>query len=137
MKQFLHKTVAFLMTFVVLFSTMSFTVDMHFCGDTLVDTAIFKEVKSCGIEMSTPSNEDCSVVKKDCCTDKQINYEGQDELKISFDIQTLNQQLFAVSFIYSYINDFEGLEENPNSFNDYPPPLIVRSIYKLDETFLI
>ena len=30
---------------------MSFTVDMHYCGDTLVDSAIFHKVKTCGMEM--------------------------------------------------------------------------------------
>jgi len=35
------------MAFVVLFSTMSFTVNMHYCGDTLVETAIFKKAKGC------------------------------------------------------------------------------------------
>jgi len=34
------------MAFVVLFSTMSFTVNMHYCGDTLVETAIFHKAKA-------------------------------------------------------------------------------------------
>ena len=37
MKKFLHKSMAILMAVVVLFTTMSFTVDMHYCGDSLVD----------------------------------------------------------------------------------------------------
>ena len=41
MKQLLNKILSLSMAFVVLFSTMSLTVDMHYCGDTLVDTAIF------------------------------------------------------------------------------------------------
>ena len=45
MKQFSHKIMALVMAFVVLFSTMSFTVNMHYCGDTLVETAIFHKAK--------------------------------------------------------------------------------------------
>ena len=36
-------SVSFLMAFVVLFSTISFTVDMHYCGNSLIDTAVFKQ----------------------------------------------------------------------------------------------
>jgi len=138
MKQVFHKTISLLMTFVVLFSTMSFTIDMHYCGDTLVDTAIFKKAKTCGMEMqSSTTDSDCSITKKDCCTDKEINIDGQDELKISFDKLTLDQQVFVASFVYTYTNLFEGLEKNVTSYRDYAPPLVVKTIYKLDETYLI
>ena len=125
------------MAVVVLFSTMSFTVDMHYCGDTLMDTAVFHKVKSCGMEMGKPSSEDCNITIKDCCTDEQISIDGQDELKISFDKLSSDQQLFVTSFVYSYIDLFEGLEENVTSFRDYVPPLVIRQIYKFDETYLI
>ena len=125
------------MAFVVLFSTLSFTIDMHYCGDNLVETAIFKKAKGCGMEMQSPSTKGCSITKKNCCSDKQILVDGQNELKLNFDNLTFEQQQFVTSFIYSYINLFEGLEENTTSFSEYPPPLIVRNIYKLDETYLI
>jgi len=126
------------MAIVVLFSTMSFTIDMHYCGDTLVDMAFLKEVKTCGMEMQqAASSPECSITKKGCCSDEQFTIEGQDELKISFDKLTLDQQLFVASFVYSYIIGFEELEEKPNSYNNYPPPLIVRNIQKLDEVYII
>jgi hypothetical protein len=127
-----------LMAFVVLFSTMSFTIDMHYCGDTLVDTSVFGKAHSCGMEMKkTDSTSDRSIAKKNCCNDEQIAIEGQDELKISFDKLTLDQHLFVASFLYTYINLFEGLEENVTSYKDYATPLVIRQIYKLDETYLI
>lgn len=124
------------MTFVVLFSTMSFTVDMHYCGDTLVDTAIFEKADSCGME-SAISSTDCEIVKKDCCKDVHLTKNSQDVIKYSFDDLTFNQQLQTVSFIYSYINLFEGLEKNIIPFQDYSPPLVVKNIQLLDESFLI
>jgi hypothetical protein len=126
-----------LMAFVVLFSTMSFTIDMHYCGDTLVETAIFQKAKGCGMEMENPSTSDCSITKKNCCSEEQIAVEGQDELKISFDKLTLDQKVFVASFIYTYINLFEDIDENVASYKDYAPPLVIRQIYKLDETYLI
>ena len=137
MKQIFHKISSFLMAIVVLFSTMSFTVDMHYCGDTLVDSAIFHKAETCGMEMENPSTEGCSIKIKDCCSDEQLVIDGQDELKITFDKLTFDQQVFVASFVYTYINLFEGLEENVTSYRDYAPPLVIRQIYKLDETYLI
>jgi len=125
------------MALVVLLSTMSFTIDMHYCGDTLVDSAIFHKVKSCGMEMQKPSNKDCSITKKNCCSDKQVVVEAQNELKLSSNSLSFEQQQFVTSFIYTYINLFEGVEKDINFYKDYAPPLVVRQIYKLDETYLI
>ncbi|MBV7270674.1 HYC_CC_PP family protein [Winogradskyella luteola] len=137
MKQVFHKIMSVLMAFVVLFSTLSFTINMHYCGDTLVETAVFQKAKGCGMEMQNPSSEGCSMTKKNCCNDEQIVMDGQDELKISFDSLTFEQQQFIVTFIYSYINLFEDYDEDINSFREYKPPLVVRQIYKIDESYLI
>ena len=138
MKKVCHKIVSILMSFVVLFSTMSFTIDLHYCGDTLMDTAIFQKAKTCGMEIQkTATSSDCSKAKKDCCKEEQIFVEGQDELKISFEKLSFDQQIFVASFVYSFENLFEYFEENAHTFSEYPPPLIVKSIYKLDETYLI
>ena len=138
MKQIFHKIMSSVMAFVVLFSTMSFTIDMHFCGDTLIDTAIFHKTETCGMEMeaSVPTSEN-KVSKKNCCSDKQIVVDGQDELKTSFEKLTIDQQVFIASFIYAYNNLFESVEENIKSYGDSSPSLVVKDIYKLDETYLI
>ncbi len=125
------------MAFVVLFSTMSFTMNMHYCGDTLVETAIFNKAKGCGMEMEKPSTEGCSITKKNCCNDEQLVIDGQDELKLNFDKLTFEQQQFVASFIYTYINLFEGLDKNVSSYEEYKPPLVIRQLYKIDETYLI
>ena len=136
MKQIFHKIVSISMAFVVLFSTLSFTIDMHYCGDTLVDTAIFKKAKDCGMDMQNSTTKECSMTKKNCCNDKQIFIDGQDELKISFDTLSFEQQQFVVSFIQTFINLFEGFDEEINTL-EYKPPLVVRQLYKLDQTYLI
>tara|TARA_B100001059_G_scaffold230500_1_gene264803 strand:+ start:308 stop:721 length:414 start_codon:yes stop_codon:yes gene_type:complete len=137
MKQASHKIMSLLMAFVVLFSTMSFTVNMHYCGDTLVETTLFNKAKGCGMEMEKPSTEGCSITKKNCCDDKQLVIDGQDELKLNFDKLTFEQQQFVASFVYTYINLFEGLDKNVSSYEEYKPPLVVKQIFKIDETYLI
>ena len=137
MKQIFHKISSFLMAIVVLFSTMSFTVDMHYCGDNLVETAIFHKAKGCGIEMEKPSTEGCSITKKNCCDDKQLAIEGQDEIQLQVDKITFEQQVFIASFVYTYSNLFEGLENNVSTYEEYKPPLVIRQLYKIHETYLI
>jgi len=133
-----RKIASLLMAFIVLFSTMSFTIDMHYCGDTLVNVAVFKEVKSCGMDMKqSPPTTTCSITKKDCCSEEQITFEGQDELQLSFEDLTFNQQLWVASYIYSAIDLFEALERNNNLFKEYSPPLVVKNIQLLDGVFLI
>lgn len=137
MKQIIHKILAFAMAFVVLFSTTSFALNMHYCGDTLVETALFNKAKGCGMEMQNPSTEGCSITKKNCCDDKQLVVEGQDELQLQVNKISFDQQVFLASFVYTYILLFDGIENNMSSFEAYKPPLVIRQIFKLDETYLI
>ena len=125
------------MALVVMFSTMSFTVDMHYCGSTLVDAAIFTKAKSCGMQMQAPSSTDCSVGQKNCCSNKQLTVDGQDELQVTFNNFTFEQQVFVTAFFSTYINLLEGLEDHIIPFKEYSPPLVVRDIHKLDEVYLI
>ncbi len=125
------------MVFVVLFSTLSFTVNMHYCGDTLVETAVFHKAKGCGMEMQKPSTEGCAITKKNCCENRQLVVDGQDELQLQVDTISLDQHLFIASFVYTYSNLFEGLDNNVSSYEEYKPPLVIRQLYKIDETYLI
>ena len=137
MKKIFRNIMSLVMAFVVLFSTLSFTINMHYCGGALVETAISHKVKGCGMEMEKPSTEGCSITKKNCCDDKQLAIEGQDELQLQVDKITFEQQQFIASFVYTYINLFEGLENNVSTYEEYKPPLVIRRIYKIDETYLI
>lgn len=121
------------MALLVLFSTMSFTVDKHFCGTYLVDQAVFSKAKDCGMEH--PSEGE--MITNDGCSDQQISVQGQDDLKVSFNDLDLSQQVFLSTFTYSYIGLFQELPQQLIPFSDYSPPLLVRDIQVLHETFLI
>jgi len=126
------------MALLVLLSTLSFTVDSHYCGDVLVDSSMFGSVESCGMEVQQkPSSPECDIAKKDCCNDEQIIVDGQDNLKRSFDVLEKDQQLFVAAFFYTYINLFEESQRDINSFGDYSPPPLVKDVQVLDQTFLI
>ena len=125
------------MAIVVLFSTMSFTINMHYCGDTLVEATMFDKVEGCGMEMQKPTTKDCTVIEKNCCNDKQFVVDGQDELQLQIDTISFDQQLFIASFVYTYSTLFDTLNTNKPSYQTYRSPLIDKQIFKLDETYLI
>jgi len=134
-RQAVHKMFSVVLALLVLLSTLSFTIDKHFCGETLVDSAIFSKAKTCGMEMEDAQE---TGLKKSCCKEEVDIIKGQDELKLtSFDNLKFQQQVFITSFVYSYIYPIIELKENEITFDDYPPPLIVKTIYKLDEVYLI
>ncbi|MEM9685400.1 MAG: hypothetical protein AAF934_00580 [Bacteroidota bacterium] len=138
MKEIARKIIAVLMTVVVLCSTMSFSVAIHYCGDTLVDRAIFKTAEGCGMETQNTSDPAaCNFIKKSCCSDENRVTEGQNELKIPFNTLSFKQQLFAVSFIYTYIEVFDVPKKTDILYQGHPPPLLVRDIHVLYQTFLI
>ena len=138
MKQAIQKIASLSMALIVLFSTFSFTVHKHYCGGELKATSVFLEAEKCEMEkkMAEMTCEKHAMRKK-CCEDVVEVIEGQDELKISFNDLDLTQQVLVTSFYYTYINLFEGLEENIVPFCDYSPPLVVKDIHELDEVYLI
>ena len=125
------------MTFVVLLSTMSFTMNMHYCGDSLVETVFFKDAKGCGMKMDMPMDKDCSVSKENCCSDKQITADGIDDIKQSLEHLTLKQQQFVVLLTYTYHSLFKESTQSNDTFISYKPPLVCKQIYKVDESYLI
>lgn len=138
MKSFFHKTLSIFMATLVLFTTMSFTVDMHYCGDSLIDFSLIQNAHTCGMDTEQPT-KDCEneITEKSCCTDKQVIVEGQDDLKLSIDTLNFDQQVFVASFFYTYINLFEALDSNIIPFRDYRPPILIRDIQKLHESYLL
>ncbi|WP_027125010.1 HYC_CC_PP family protein [Gelidibacter mesophilus] len=138
MNALIFKILSIKMAGLVLFSTLSFALNMHFCGDTLVDFSLFDNVKTCGMEKQK-STKDCGteLTKSTCCSESQIIMEGQDDLKLSFDTLTFEQQVFVATFYHSYLNLFEVQDENSVPFRDYNPPFVIRDIQKLHETYLI
>jgi len=110
------------MALLVLFSTFSFAIEQHYCGDELVDFAVMGHVETCGMELlQKDTATECGQIVDDCCTDEVLAIDGQKELKISFENLNLEQQQFVAAFVYTYIKLYalEAVEETP--FKYYTP----------------
>ncbi len=138
MKKVFQKITSALLACLVVCSTISFTVEKHYCGPFLIDTAIFTKAKNCGMSMGEVADKHAlKINKKTCCTDEIIMLQGQNELKISYDWLDFSQQLFITSFFHSYINIFSIPQRDDFIFVEYAPPDLIKDIYIIHEMYLI
>lgn len=127
-----QKSLSLAMVVLVLLSTVSFTMEKHFCGDVLIDTSMFSQPDTCGMDMSSITSEEQS-----CCKEEVEIVKGQDKLKkASFEDLNVHQQIFLTALVDFYVNLFEGLPELIPHRN-YVPPNLVTDIQVLDQVFII
>lgn len=131
-----HKVFSVTLSFLVLFSTLSLTIEKHFCGDKLMDVAIFTESEKCAMEAF--EIEQAKITKQSCCKDEIDVIEGLSQLTTnSFeDLDNLQKQVLT-AFSFSYLNLFEALPNLIIPHKDYAPPMLIKDIHVLDETYLI
>ena len=138
MKDFFRNITAVSLACLMLVSTMSFTINKHFCGDHLVSTSVILKADTCGMDKLAPTpKKGCSILKKNCCKDEIQLVKGLDDLKLDFSELDFQQQIFITSFVISYTNLFEGQATQIIPFKYYSPPLVVKDIQLLDQVFLI
>jgi len=140
MKKVFLNTGSVALAFILLFSTLSFTVDKHYCGSSLIGHGVFSPAKKCKSEMVSCSGEKCFQMAKEkdcCCSNKKENIKGQDELIVSsfsFDPVQSNY-LIPLSFILPRLIPELPLKAIPSLY--YKPPLLVADIQVIDQIFLI
>ena len=136
LKQVLHKTFAIGLALLVLVSTVSVTIEKHFCGSFLVDVAVFTEADKCASEAM--EIEMVEVTKKPCCKDTIDIIEGQDELQLTVDtdMELESPTLMAViSYSDLGIVSFDSTAQYLNPY--YDPPDVIADIQVRDQVFLI
>lgn len=133
MKQRFINIASFLLALLVLFSTFSFKVEKHFCGEFLMDISFIGDADDCGMHM-----EKASLKKKNCCKDEVHYIKGQDELQqTSVDEFNFYKQQFLVSVFVSYDNLLVENKSNKIYFKDSSPPDTPIDYQVLYQSFLI
>ena len=130
------------MALLVFMSTLYVSIGKHYCGDSLVDVALFADAENCGME-AADQNFDTSekgtiISKTSCCKDVVDLFEGQDELSME------NTQVLKTDekvFILSFSAVFNGLifpepQKDP-PFEHYSPPIHVKDIQVLNQVYII
>ena len=147
-----YRLIAFSLALLMLVTSLGLTLDMHFCGDHLKSYSFFGKAKGCyemsegankntcsNDQMNMEQNDDCSIQKKNCCDNKTLDFQfDQDQQIQTADLsisQSLQQFITAYVAVF-FLNDFQ-IESDKPSFAHYKSPLIARDIYVLDEAFLL
>ncbi|RBW56974.1 hypothetical protein DS884_12430 [Tenacibaculum sp. E3R01] len=138
MKSLLYKISSSFLALLLVFSTTSFTVEKHFCGDFLIDVSFLGDADSCKGETQKSCDGESVIVKKKCCKDELAHIKGQDDIKKTANEKiTFEQQKFIIAFSISYKLLFESLEKQFIPHKNYSPPKIIRDIQVLNDVFII
>ncbi|WP_412560091.1 HYC_CC_PP family protein [Winogradskyella sp. MIT101101] len=131
-----HKIFSVALSFLVMFSTLSLTIEKHFCGDVLIDVAIFTETEKCAMEAIEIEQE--KITKISCCKDEIDVLDGINLIATtSFeDLDEIQKQLL-LSYFNSCVNLLESLPNLVVPHKDYSQPLLIKDIQVLDEVYLI
>lgn len=120
----------------VLFSTVSLTIERHYCGDVLVDVSIFSEGKECSA--NSFDSKEGAIAKVSCCKSHIDVVQGQNTLAFTtFTDLEYTQQLFVNSYIYSFSKLFEDLPKRKTLYNNYHPPKLIVDLHVVNNIFLI
>jgi len=147
-----YRIIALTMVLLMFFTSVGFTVDMHYCQGKLKTFNFFGEAKSCHdigqgmkdcpfhkkMEAASKSNES-TISKKDCCSNKTIHFQADQDQQNQIDnalVVSPQLQYFVIAFIEVFINS-SVIETDKPSFALYKPPLIAKDTYVLLETYLL
>lgn len=131
-----HKTAALIMAILVLVSTVSFTVEQHFCAGNLIDVAFFTDVEKCGFDSS--DDTDSKIEIKSCCQDKVEIFIGQDHLKVDIpdDIDVGQKLVFSIDK-HIHKTNYSYLKVSLVAFETYIPPNLITDFRVSHQVFLI
>jgi len=139
MKKIISNIASFFLAALVLFSSVSFTVEKHLCDGQVFSESVFGKAKDCGMDEKCckEENNNLYVSKKSCCKDEIQLINGSVFEKVTVLKLANNQQnLFAFTLlndvVFSPTSDSRIIQ-----FNHYFPPLLTNNFAILYQVFRI
>lgn len=140
-----HRFIALTLILLVLMTSMSFTIDRHYCEGELQSVSFIGKAAPCQKANSTKAVY-CPVHKKmmimdegkSCCENKTTFVKADNDLvDVDFTIPTMQHfQKFAIAYVLAFYTNISA-ETQPTLLFSYQSPVISRDIYVLSETFLL
>lgn len=130
----MKKTFSTLLSLLILLSSFNFNLSAHYCGQQLIDVAIFGDAEICPMAKENACESD----KMPCCADRNIIIDGEDYLA-SKDLSK-HEIKKTEALIASFGYPIELLNSNEISLitdDNYDPPLLEREIPILIQSFLL
>ena len=111
---------------------MSFTVDIHYCGNIIIDKAILSQAETCNMHQEMPAEEN-----SDCCDDEVEIIEGQNILQFSKAEFDLDMPLELAIFSFIHFSSPVFFAKEIASTEVYDPPEYDLDFQILHQVFLI
>ncbi|HPW64475.1 MAG TPA: hypothetical protein PLJ13_19450 [Cyclobacteriaceae bacterium] len=136
----LKPIVSSMIALLVLVSSSSFIVNMHFCGGQVQSFSLIEEAASCPMEVQLPPcHKKMAVKKSGCCEDKHVAFEGKDFNTQIQDFSMLTWQ--SINWVATLPMIMEVIQVNESlvfsNHTPYKPPIVERDIPVLVQSFLI
>jgi len=151
-----YRLSALFLTFLMLFSSIGFSMDVHFCNEGLGSVSFFGKADECAdviedeelthdccgsheVEKShcEKTSTDCEIGDEDCCHNESFTFQTMHDASHSNSLEIANIDLtFVTIFIFNHFHLFEG-ESTVEDFFYYSSPPIVNDVTVLHQVFLI
>ena len=134
----LRKISSGVLALVLILSTISYSVEKHFCEGFLVDTSFFGEGEPCGELESDACGSETLPQEKDCCEDEIHHIEGIDNLvkveKDNDEVKHVAHTSYLLPALdYSYFEEVVAFIAHEH----YSPPELVHNIHVLFEVYIL
>lgn len=146
MKKCLCKLVVVFLVPLVLFSTTSFTIEKHKCGDNICAVSFkgfdsnnsksnktFSHSAKCCLEIDNT----CCIDDVNCCEEDTTVVNGSTIKKEKKNLVKIESFVFNNSLFLTIVNKIYSYNKTKPIFNNYSPPLIVKDISVINQVFRI
>lgn len=135
-REFVHKAFSFCLAIIVVISTISIPIEKHFCGNKLIDVALFAKAEKC--DMATIEQPCSNKKSSSCCKDISEFIVGQDKLYANSQIDfKFNTEYYSLSAVFFHLNKNIDITQQFIPFKEYSPPDLVPDILVLEQVFII
>ncbi|NQX97049.1 MAG: hypothetical protein HRT73_04100 [Flavobacteriales bacterium] len=134
----MKKIFSFILSLVILVTSMGFTISSHICGGHKVKSVINIGITdvSCGMEKKKSDCETKSQMKDDCCQDEfQLIQNDEDYIQQITDFNFSDN--FLIAFVTSYVELLDTETTEIDFYADHSPPPLIKDIPVLIQSFLI
>lgn len=148
-----YRLIALVMACLMFFTSVGFSMNLHYCGGALKSVGFFGKAKTChdmvsekdAVMKNCPHHKkmladkmDCSE-DRDCCSNKTVLFQSDQDQQVQNSEFVLGKQLqqFVAAYVAVFFSNDFSLDREGVAFALYIPPLIARDIPVLHQTFLI
>ena len=139
----MKKTIAILLSLLILFGNVGLTIATHYCGGKAVKSGIVfgKESLGCGMESMQSScdvSTNTAILKtKKCCSNQYTELKIDDSYKLPTSNKTLEKKVAICLQTTTFFQTAIYSEKRKQNDHNYIPPLLQRDLSVFHQTFLI